>query len=102
MQFGARKMGEDEISNQVYHQFRESLERELDGLQAMLKQVNESNKPPPPPPQPIPEIRLDPIGKVIRETDRIVGQVTAPGKRLEKNIRRETKNIGKRIRKIFG
>lgn len=43
-------MGEDEISNQVYQNFRENLERELDGTQAVLKQVNEANKPPPPPP----------------------------------------------------
>jgi len=51
-EFASRKMGEDEISNQTYHSFRENLERELDGLQAAMKQVNEANKPPPPPPPP--------------------------------------------------
>lgn len=46
-------MGRDEISSQVYQNYRENLEGALDGLQAMLKQVNESNKPPPPPPREI-------------------------------------------------
>lgn len=40
-------MGDVEISNA----FRERLERDLDGLQASLKQLNEANKPPPPPPR---------------------------------------------------
>lgn len=39
-------MGDGDISNGV----REKLERELDELQASLKQRNEANKPPPPPP----------------------------------------------------
>lgn len=37
-------MGDGEISNGI----REKLEREIDGLQAALKQANEANKPPPP------------------------------------------------------
>lgn len=41
-------MGDGQISNGV----REKLERDLDQLQASLKQTNEANKPPPPPPPP--------------------------------------------------
>lgn len=90
-------MGDDELSNQAHQKFRENLERELDGLQSAMKQVNEANKPPPPPPQPvaIPNVKLDPLGKVLREGDRVVGQVTAPAKKIEKKIR-------KKIKKIFG
>lgn len=39
-------MGDDQQSNS----FRIILERDLDNMQAELKQVNEVNKPPPPPP----------------------------------------------------
>lgn len=39
--FGRRKIGEIKISNS----FRERLERDIDGLQTMLKQVNERNRP---------------------------------------------------------
>lgn len=42
-QFGSRKMGDGEVS----YAFRERLERNIDGTQAGLKQVNERNKPPP-------------------------------------------------------
>lgn len=42
--FSARKMGDGDISNG----FREKLERDLDNMQAALKQRNEANKPPPP------------------------------------------------------
>lgn len=34
-------MGDDEITNSI----REKLERELDGMQAGMKQINEGNKP---------------------------------------------------------
>lgn len=40
-------MGNVDVTNA----FRERLEREIDGLQAPLKQTNEANKPPPPPPK---------------------------------------------------
>lgn len=40
-------MGDDELSNQAYQNLREQLERDIDSLQAGLKQVNEANKPPP-------------------------------------------------------
>lgn len=43
-------MGEDEISNQVYNNFQGNVDRELDGLQAPMKELNDANKPPPPPP----------------------------------------------------
>lgn len=36
---------------EIWNAFRERLERELDGLQAVLKQANEANKPPPIPNQ---------------------------------------------------
>lgn len=41
-------MGDAGLSNG----FRERLEREMDGLQGLLHQVNDANKPPPPPPPP--------------------------------------------------
>lgn len=41
-------MGDDDLSNQAYQNLREQLERDIDSLQAGLKQVNEANKPPPP------------------------------------------------------
>lgn len=41
-------MGDDTITNN----FRERLERDLDGFQIGLKSKNEANKPPPPPPPP--------------------------------------------------
>ncbi|XP_055309313.1 atlastin-like [Sitodiplosis mosellana] len=44
-EFATRKMGDGDISNV----FREKLERDLDNMQAALKQRNEANKPPPPP-----------------------------------------------------
>lgn len=44
LQFGGRKMGDVTITNS----FRERLEREMDGMQASLQQINEANKPPPP------------------------------------------------------
>lgn len=37
-------MGDVTITNS----FRERLEREMDGMQASLQQINEANKPPPP------------------------------------------------------
>lgn len=94
-------MGNDAISNQIHQGVREQVERELDSLQATMKQLNESNKPPPPPPQ-IVIPKLNPLEKGLRETDRIVGQVTAPVKSVEKNIRKQTKKIGKKIKKVFG
>lgn len=39
-------MGDGEVANS----FRERLERDIDSMQASLKQSNEANKPPPPPP----------------------------------------------------
>lgn len=46
-QFGSRKMGEDELSNQAYNQYRQTLARDIDNQQATLKQVNEANRPKP-------------------------------------------------------
>lgn len=46
MQFASQKMGDEFVTIAV----REKLERDLDQLQAALKQTNEANKPPPPPP----------------------------------------------------
>lgn len=40
-------MGNDELSDQAYQNFRVILERYLDSLQATLKQKNEANKPEP-------------------------------------------------------
>lgn len=39
-------MGDGSVSNP----HREQLERDIDGMQAVLKSRNEKNKPPPPPP----------------------------------------------------
>lgn len=42
-EFTGRKIGDGDVSNG----YRERLEREIDGLQATLKQANDRNKPPP-------------------------------------------------------
>ncbi|XP_031639340.1 atlastin-like [Contarinia nasturtii] len=47
-EFESRKLGNDELSNHAYHNHRPVLEREIDSLQAALKQANEANRPPPP------------------------------------------------------
>lgn len=39
-------MGNDELSNQAYDQYRQILERSLDNQQSGLKQFNEANRPP--------------------------------------------------------
>lgn len=44
LQFGARKMGDGDVSNA----FRERLERDLDNLQTNLQSINISHKPVPP------------------------------------------------------
>ena len=45
-EFSTRKTGDGDVSNS----YRERLERDIDSMQASLKQANEANKPPPPPP----------------------------------------------------
>lgn len=38
-------MGDEELSNQAYQNYRIKLERGIDDLQSVLKQVNEANRP---------------------------------------------------------
>lgn len=47
LQFATRRMGDNEITNSI----REKLERELDSMQAGMKQINEGNKPEDRPPK---------------------------------------------------
>lgn len=54
-------MGDAEASNS----FRERLERDMDSMQASLKQKNEANKPPPPPQQHSSGGKTDRFGKIV-------------------------------------
>lgn len=60
-------MGDGSVSSP----HREQLERDIDGMQAVLKSRNEQNKPPPPPPPPSRSERRG------RNGDKILGVVGA-------------------------